>query len=128
MKYSLQALAVNEEELATIQSRITPTIANCLEFSSKLPTAIRFGPATLGGFSLIDLQTENGIDLIKYFRHEIFGRTQVGQLLLLQVRASQLEAGNENQILEEPSIYVSHLTSNWVLSMGQFMSNHNISI
>jgi hypothetical protein len=128
MRYSLPALAVNEEEIATIQSRIIPTIVNRLGLSSKLPTAIRFGPVSLGGLGLLDLRTENGIEMIKYFRHEIFGRTQVGQLLLLQVRASQLEAGIKNQILEEPSIKISYLTPTWVLSMRQFMSNHNISI
>lgn len=128
MKYSLPAVAVDEEELSTIQSRIIPTIVKRLGLSSKIPTAIRFGPTTMGGLGLMDLRTESGVEMIKYFRHEIYGNTQVGQLLLLQVQASQLEAGITNPLLKEPTLLIPYLTSNWVLSMRQFMSNHNIRI
>ena len=49
--------------------------------------------------------------LTNLFRHAVYRQSQVGQLLLLEVQASQLEAG----------------TPNWVLSMHQFMYNHNIT-
>ncbi len=56
----------------------------------------------MGGLGLTDLRTKGGIKMLKFFRHEIHGQTQVGQLLVLQVQASQLEAGIPEAILEEP--------------------------
>lgn len=128
MLYSLPAIAIDEEELDSIQTKIIPTIVQKLGFSSKLPTAIRYGPSSMGGLNLMDLRTECGIEMIKYFRHEVYGNTQVGQLLLLQVQASQLESGLPHPLLEEPNIYIAYLTPTWILSMRHFMSNHNIRI
>jgi hypothetical protein len=128
MRYSLPAIAVDEEELNQIQSRIIPTIVQKLGLSTKLPTAIRYGPSSMGGLGLLDLRTESGIEMIKYFRHEVFGGTQVGKLLLLQLQSSQLESGLPNPLLEEPALHIPYLTPTWILSMRQFMSNHNISI
>jgi hypothetical protein len=44
LKYVLPALAVDEEELAPIQSKILPVMLQKLGYSSKLPTKIRHGP------------------------------------------------------------------------------------
>ena len=41
MRYSLPAIAIDEEELDSIQTRILPAIDQKLGFSSKLPNAIR---------------------------------------------------------------------------------------
>ncbi|KAI2511186.1 hypothetical protein MHU86_3151 [Fragilaria crotonensis] len=128
MKYSLPALAVDEEELEKIQTKIIPTIVQRLGLSSKLPTAIRHGPISMGGLGIIDLRTEYGIEMIRMFRNAIYSQTEVGKLLLMQVQASQLEAGIPNPLLEEPHIHIPYLTPTWVLSMRQFMSNHNITI
>ena len=49
MRYSLPAVAVDEEELETIQTKILPIIVQKLGHSSKLPTAIRHGPTEMGG-------------------------------------------------------------------------------
>lgn len=128
MRYSLPALAVDEEELGRIQTKIIPAILQRLGFSSKLPTAIRHGPISMGGLGLMDLRTECGIEMVKLFRNAIYRSTEVGKLLILQVQASQLESGIQNPLLEEPNIHLPYLTPNWVLSMRQFMSNHNITI
>jgi hypothetical protein len=128
MRYSLPAIAVDEEELNSIQSKILPTIVQRMGMSSKLPTAIRHGPKSMGGLDLIDLRTECGIEMIKYFRHEVYANTNAGQLLLLQLQASQLESGLPIRLLEEPHIHIPYLTPTWILSMRQFMSNHNIRI
>ncbi|KAI2496029.1 hypothetical protein MHU86_18502 [Fragilaria crotonensis] len=44
------------------------------------------------------------------------------------VQASQLEAGLPVNLLEEPTVHIPYLTPTWILSMRQFMSNHNIQI
>ncbi len=49
MRYSLPAIAGDKEELEKIQSKIIPTIVQRLGFSSKMPTAIRYGPISMGG-------------------------------------------------------------------------------
>ncbi|KAI2511184.1 hypothetical protein MHU86_3149 [Fragilaria crotonensis] len=128
MRYSLPAIAADEEELESIQSKIIPTIVQRLGFSSKMSTAIRHGPVSMGGLNLFDIRTECGIEMIKYFRHEVYGNTKVGQLLLLQLQASQIESGLPIQLLKDPSIQIGYLTPTWILSMRQFLSNHNIRI
>ena len=128
MRYSLPAVAVDEEELEQIQTKILPTIVQKLGHSSKLPTAIRHGPPEMGGIGLMDLRTEVGIEMIRFFRHSVYKQSQVGKLLLLSLQSSQLEAGIPTLLLEEPKTVVPYLTPTWILSMRQYMFNHNISI
>jgi hypothetical protein len=128
MRYSLHAIAVDEEEFETVQSKIIPTIVQKLGISSSLPTAVRFGPPEMGGLGLMDLRTEGGIEMIRFFRHAIYKNSQVGQLLRLSLHASQLEAGIPQPLLEVPSLRIKYLTPTWILSMRQYMFNHNITI
>jgi hypothetical protein len=72
MRYSLPGIAMDKEELKAIQTRILPVIVSKLEMSSKLPTAVRHGPISMGGLGLMDLQTECGIEMLKYFRHHVY--------------------------------------------------------
>jgi hypothetical protein len=67
MRYSLPALAVDEEELGRIQSTVIPTMVQRLGLSSKLPTAIRHGPVFIGGLRLFDLRTEYGFKMLNLF-------------------------------------------------------------
>jgi len=128
MRYSLPAIAIDEEELDSIQTRILPAIVQKLGFSSKLPTAIRYGPIAMGGLGLMDLRTECGIEMIKYFRHHVYCKTEVGELFIIQLKTLQLEAGIPQPLLENPGLEIAYLTPTWVLSMRQFLSNHNLTI
>ncbi len=128
MRYALPAIAVDEEEYEQVQNRIIPVIVQRLGFNRHLPTAIQFGPVELGGLGLYDLRTEGGIEMIKYFRNAIYTQSAVGELLILQLKCSQLEAGIPNPILEEPTIPIPYITPTWITSMRQYLSNHNVTI
>jgi hypothetical protein len=65
MRYSLAAVATNEEELSKVQSRISRVILQRLHIRSTIPTALRYGPIELGGLGLYDLRTELGIETLK---------------------------------------------------------------
>lgn len=66
MRYSLPALAVDEEELAGVQHRILWLMLQKMHVHGNLPTSIRHGPLEMGGLALYDLRTEAGIEAIKY--------------------------------------------------------------
>ncbi|KAI2509566.1 hypothetical protein MHU86_4827 [Fragilaria crotonensis] len=128
MRYSLPTLVIDEEELEQIQTRILPTIVQKLGMNRNLPTAVRHGPLSMGGLGLMDLCTECGIEMVKYFRHHIYRRTEVGELLVIQLKTLQLEAGILPHLLEHPTIVLDYLTPTWILSLRQFLSNHNMAI
>lgn len=65
MRYPLAALAVDEEALASIQTKIIPAILQNLHINRNLPTSIRLGPTLLGGVELYNVRTEAGIKAIK---------------------------------------------------------------
>ena len=67
MRYSLAAVAANEEELAAVQSQISRTILQKLHIRSTIPTALRYGPLELGGLALYDLRTELGIEISNFY-------------------------------------------------------------
>jgi hypothetical protein len=128
MKYVLPALAVDEEELAPIQSKILPVMLQKLGYSSKLPTEIRHGPIELGGLALMDLRTEMGISTIKYMRNAVYSGSETGKLIILNVKHSQIEAGIADNILENTAVYLPYLTPTWITSVRQFIFQHELKI
>jgi hypothetical protein len=128
MKYVLPALAVDEEELQPIQSKIIPVILQKLGYSSKLPTEIRHGPIEMGGLNLMDLRTEIGISTIKYMRNAIYSGSETGNLMILNVKYSQIEAGISENILEHTEVHLPYLTPTWITSIRQFLFQHSMQI
>ncbi|KAI2511178.1 hypothetical protein MHU86_3143 [Fragilaria crotonensis] len=128
MRYVLPCLAIDEEELGPVQTQVITAMLQKLGYSSKLPTAIRYGPAELGGLDLLDLRTELGISTLKYMRNEIYSNTEAGKLMLLNVKYSQIESGMSEPILEYPGIQISYLTPTWITSIRQFIFQHNLTI
>jgi hypothetical protein len=76
----------------------------------------------------MDLRTECGIEMIEYFRHHVYCKTQVGELLLIQLKTLQLEVGIPQPLLEVPGLEILYLTQTWITSMRQFLSNHNLTM
>ena len=121
-------MAVNEEELSSIQSNILAVVFQKQGYSSKTPTAIRHDPTELGGLALIDLRTELCISNLKYMRDSIFSGSETGNLMILSAKYSQIESGLSEPPLEHPSIEISYLTLTWILSIHQFLYQHNMKI
>ena len=128
MRYSLPALATNEESLHQVQTKILATMLQRLGVSSKIPTAIRHGPEELAGMALIDLQTESGIETIQCLRNAVYKDTGAGRLMTLTLQLSQLESGISSPLLEYPEKMISYLTPTWITSIRQFLYLHNITI
>ena len=128
MRYVLPCLAIDEEELEPIQTKVLKSMLQKLGYSSKLPTAIRHGPPELGGLALFDLRTELGISTLKYMRDAIYSKTEAGKLMTLNAKYSQIESGLAEPILEHPGISLPYLTPTWITSIRQFIFQHNITI
>ena len=128
MKYVLPAMSVDEEELATVQTKVLQAMLNKLGYSTKTPIEIRHGPMEMGGLDLLDLRTEVGIAQLQYFRDSIFTNSEAGKLLLINVKYMQLESGILPPLLENPHIRISYLTPTWTTSLRQFLYQHNLQI
>jgi hypothetical protein len=128
MRYVLPALAVDEEELSTIQANILPAMLNKLGFSRTTPTEIRHGPKEMGGIDLMDLHTEMEISQMKLFRDSVYSGNEVGNMMILNAKYMQLESGLAEPLLEHPEIHISYLTPTWTTSLRQFMYQHNLTI
>jgi hypothetical protein len=128
MRYVLPALSVDEEELSQVQSKILSAILNKLGHTSKLPTGIRHGPIAMGGLALIDLRTEVSISQLKYMRDAIYSDSEAGKLIIMSLKYSQIEAGICEPLLEHPHIRISYLTPTWLLSVRQYLYQHNLTV
>ena len=128
MRYSLAAVATNEEELSQVQSQISRVILQRLHIRSTIPTALRYGPIELGGLGLYDLRTEMGIEMLKYLRNALYSDSEAGNLIRLNLDYSQREAGVDFHLLEKPQLYLSYLTPSWILSVRQFLGNNNMHL
>ena len=128
MRYSLAAIAADEEFLAFVQTNVLKSMLQNFHLSSTIPTSLRHDPTELGGLGLYDLRTEAGIKAIKFLRNSLISDSEAGNLIRLNLQYSQREAGVGFHLLEEPQEHISYLTPSWILSIWQFLANNNTSI
>lgn len=128
MGYVLPCLAVNEEELHKVQSKIMAAVMQKLGLSSKTATALRHGPVDMGGLGIHDLRTEMGIAQLKIMRNAIYAGTEVGKMMLLSIKYSQIEAGVPENILEYPHMSIGYMTPTWITSIRQYLYLHNLTL
>ena len=128
MRYVLAALAVDEEELSSVQSRVLRSLLQQMGIQSTIPTSIRHGPLEMGGLDLYDLRTEVGIEAVKFFRNAIYSDSENGNMLRLNLQYSQLESGVGELLLENPNLHLPYLAPTWILSLRHFLFCHNMTI
>ncbi|KAI2500344.1 hypothetical protein MHU86_14152 [Fragilaria crotonensis] len=128
MRYSLPALAVDEEALGGIQSKVVQVMLQRMHVSSTIPTSIRHGPVELGGLGIYDLRTEAGLEALKFFRNAIYSDSEVGNLLRINLQYSQLESGIGEPLLEHPGIHLPYLTPSWIMSLRQYLFCHKMTV
>jgi hypothetical protein len=128
MGYVVPCLAVDEEELHPIQTRIMPAVLQKLGLSSKTPVPIRHGPTDMGGLALYDVRTEMGIAQLKVLRNAIYNNSEVGKMIIISLKYSQIEAGIQQNLLEHPDITIPYLTPTWTTSLRQFLFQHNLAV
>jgi hypothetical protein len=128
MKYVLPAIAVDESKFNPVQARFLSALLRKIGASRMTPTAVRHGPRELGGLGLLDLRTESGISRIKYMFDAIYRKCEAGQLIILNVKTSQLESGLCEPLLEEPQICIPYLTHTWITSLRSFLYQHKLKI
>ena len=128
MRYSLAAIAADEESLQSIQSKVVKSILQKMHVSSTIPTSLRHGPVEMGGLGLYDLRTEAGLEALKFFRNALYTNSEAGNLIRLNLQYSQRESGVGFPLLSNPTCHIPYLTPSWVLSVRQFLSNHNMHV
>ncbi|KAI2494260.1 hypothetical protein MHU86_20278 [Fragilaria crotonensis] len=128
MRYSLPALAVDEEALGGIQSKVVQVMLQRMHVCSTIPTSIRHGPVELGGLGIYDLRTEAGLEALKFFRNAIYSDSEVGNLLRINLQYSQLESGIGEPLLEHPGIHLPYLTPSWIMSLRQYLFCHKMTV
>jgi hypothetical protein len=99
-----------------------------LGLSSKTPVSLRHGPADMEGLDIHDLRTEIGIAQLRIIRNAIFKKSEVGKMIILSIKYSQIEAGIREHLLERPDIEISYLTPTWITSVRQYLFQHNLSL
>lgn len=128
MGYVLPCIAADEEMLMPVQSKFLSAVMKKLGLSSKTPTSLRHGPIDMGGLGIHDLRTEIGIAQLKLIRNAIYKNSEVGKMMILSTKYSQIEAGIRENLLERPDIALPYISSTWITSVRQYLFQHNLTL
>ena len=111
--YSFTKIYLHEEQLDKLHRRIIKHALAKLGISSKLPIALIFGSARLGGLGIENLNATHLIHKVKVLMKHITAGTDIGTSLLIMVFQAQLISWYENKILML-DYHTPYLGSKWV--------------
>jgi hypothetical protein len=129
MAYPLSSGFVQENKLNKVDCQLKTVLLPKLAYSRTSPLSVLFGPTPLGGISLRQHSTEQGLLQIKLFLKHWRTPHIAGQLLRIAVSWAQLVSGVGQSILVDTSRPLPQLQLlRWLLSLRQFLQATNATI
>ncbi len=86
------------------------------------------GPVAVGGLTLKDLPTGQGIQQIMTLLGHVYHDTVPGRMLLIAVQNLQMEEGIKMLLLQDPTKLVPYPTQCWLTSLLEFIGENQTSI
>lgn len=80
-----------------------------------------------GGLDMPDLRTKIGIAQLKLLRNAVVANTEVGKMILISLKYTQIESGilQRSHLKEHPGIFLpAYITPTWLMSMRQYLYQH----
>ncbi len=74
-----------------------------------------------------DLRTKIGIAQLKLLRNAVVANTEVGKMILISLKYTQIESGilQRSHLKEHPGIFLpAYITPTWLMSMRQYLYQH----
>jgi len=128
MMYSIGVTTLAKDKWNKIQKKSIPAILNKLGLNKNFPRRVAFGPKELCGQSLLDMSVEQGVQKMMDFVNNVFARTSVGNMMLIELRHLQLESGSGFHLLEAPAMRIPFLTLCWTTAMQDFMAENQMKL
>ncbi len=120
--FSLPVLSLSQAQCYSIQSPAMCAILPKLHLNRNTSRAIIFGPEELGGLSLPELYTTEGIGQLRFLLGHLRLRDKTANLILIDVSYLQLIVGSTTLFFNLPFHQYSHSAEGgWLVSIWQFL-------
>jgi len=129
--YSLPATTMTKEECRYIIAPVYKYGLSRAGIPHTIPTAIRYGPYTMGGLGLTDPYVQMGVRKLESFITNTWQKTPTGTLMEIAIDDLMLEIGMQSpftslRLLKKGLEYIT--TISWIRSMCTFMLEHDILV
>jgi hypothetical protein len=127
--YSFAVGTFNEKQAQSLQGSLTQATLNGMGYNRKTPSAVVYGPTSLGGIGMRHLFAEQGTMQAQIIIQHIRAFTQLGSTILIQLNWAQLVSGRSTPILEIPSEVIPHLENEqWLITLRRFLALSHITM
>jgi hypothetical protein len=129
ISYSLAIGTFNEKQTQSLQGSLTQATLNGMGYNRKTPSAIVYGPQSLGGIGMRHLFAEQGTMQAQIIIQHLRAFTQLGETILIQLNWAQLVSGRSQPILEIPSDGIPQLgNEQWIQTLRRFLTVSGITM
>ena len=126
-RYCAPVISFSSSQLEHLQKIITGNCLAAAGYCSKMPRAVVFGPAELGGMSWDSAYGIMVYEQIKLLLGSLRMEDTVGKLLRLQLQWLQIFSGTSTPILEAKQV-TEYLPRGWLQSLHEKLVENNIQI
>jgi exonuclease III len=129
MAYSLVVGTLTLGEACAMQSAVVRCLLPAMGFCRNTPSAIVFGPESLGGVGLRHLFTEQGVAKLGMILEQVRLGSVTGKTLIIQLEWAQRVAGRSRPILEEVASHLPQLAKEeWILTLREFLRESQLGV
>ena len=129
MTYSLSVGTLSMTQASKIQGSTTQKFLCKIGYNRNLPTAVAYGPVSLGGIGLRDLFINQGAEKSLFVLRMLRIDRPVSKIIKIYLLWSQKVSGVSYNILEYPSIILPQLQEEkWITTFREFLSKSNLQI
>jgi hypothetical protein len=125
--YSFPVVPLSFDAAKKLQTPMTKVLLNKISFNRNFPRAATYGPLAFGGLAISTVYVEQGIAKVGLIMRHLSSESELGKLIMISLRAAQLEAGVSWDILEQLE-QLPHMSTSWIKALVDFMSPHGINL
>jgi hypothetical protein len=127
--YSFAVGTFNEKQVQSLPGSLTQATLNGMGYNRKTPSAVVYGPTSLGGIGLRHMYLEQGTMQVLIIIQHLRAYTQVGATILIQLNWAQMVSGRGKSILEIPMENIPHLDEElWIQTMRRFLTISQLTL
>jgi hypothetical protein len=129
MIYSAAIGTLTAEQSEQIQGAVTQQFLAKMGFNCCIPSAVSFGPPSLGGVGLRNLFQDQGTEKALFIIRLLRTDRPASRILRIQLSWAQQVSGISLPILEENTIHLPHLENElWISTLRTFLAESQLKI
>ena len=128
IEFPLTVTQFTQKECDSISSTVIRACLSKMGFNCNMPREVVYGPPSLFGIGIHDLNIEQGIKQVSALVGHLRQDSETGKMMQIELQWCQLQSGTRNPLLTNTEIPIDYIETCWIMGIRDFLRTFDLKI